>query len=142
MKTMTKTEKRRRLADLKLLLASIAAYHEKFYLAQALRFDDISLDGEDCPLCQVYVLQNDSCKGCPIAEFSLKPQCRATPYYKLRDRLWQFQTKIFDRSFVKFMESVLEETKDIEACLLEEISFLVDTFFFFLENYHAQNASC
>jgi hypothetical protein len=34
----------------------------------------------DCPLCQIFIIPNSSCKGCPVYEKTKYSVCKQTPY--------------------------------------------------------------
>lgn len=45
----------------------------------------IDKGGENCPLCQLFILPNDSCAGCPIATRTKQSDCHGTPYMEWHD---------------------------------------------------------
>lgn len=47
--------------------------------------DDVSVWGDDCALCDLFVRPHDSCKGCPVAKRTGKAQCDGSPWGAARD---------------------------------------------------------
>jgi hypothetical protein len=62
------------------LKKSVKHWQENF---DADYYMDISIYAEDCPLCSIFAKDND-CKGCPIRDYTGKPDCRKTPWYQVR----------------------------------------------------------
>lgn len=47
--------------------------------------DDVSVWGDYCALCQLFVVKNESCDGCPVAKRTGKEQCDGSPWGAARD---------------------------------------------------------
>jgi hypothetical protein len=62
------------------LKKSVKHWQENF---DADYYFDISIYEEDCPLCSIFAKDND-CKGCPIRDYTGKPDCMGTPWYQVR----------------------------------------------------------
>ena len=67
------------------LWMSISHWHENWADPE-----NMQIFGEDCALCQLVDSINSgseselSCDGCPVAEYTEKPDCRGTPWIHLR----------------------------------------------------------
>ena len=59
------------------LKKSVKHWQENFDADHCL---DISIYDEDCPLCSIFA-NDDDCKGCPIRDYTGKPDCRKTPWH-------------------------------------------------------------
>jgi hypothetical protein len=44
----------------------------------------IQIYDDYCPLCAIFG-EDDACKGCPISDYTGKPDCRKTPWEKVRN---------------------------------------------------------
>ena len=62
------------------LKKSVKHWQENF---DADYYFDISIYEEYCPLCSIFA-NDDDCKGCPIRDYTGKPDCRKTPWYQVR----------------------------------------------------------
>ena len=56
-------------------------HHKQNLLAETP--DDVSLGVENCALCELYIMRNKTCAGCPVAERAGNALCTNTPYKKL-----------------------------------------------------------
>ena len=45
---------------------------------------DIMIYDDDCPLCHLFGADDD-CKGCPIRDYTGKPNCQKTPWNQVRN---------------------------------------------------------
>jgi len=49
---------------------------------------EASCDSDDCALCRMFVIPNDHCFGCPVAEATKVDDCQNTPFYDARHVLF------------------------------------------------------
>ena len=50
---------------------------------------DVSVSGEDCALCNVFV--GGGCHGCPVMERTGQRGCNGTPYYRAQDAFFAWR---------------------------------------------------
>ena len=84
--------------------------------------DDVSVWGDYCALCQLFVVKNESCDGCPVAKRTGKEQCDGSPWGAARDEFkkwrWAYLVDLQEardafraaaRAEREFLESLLPE---------------------------------
>lgn len=56
-------------------------------------FCDISIDSDNCALCQEFALKTKSCDGCPVHESS-GDGCETTPWRKVADLYYEWEYRL------------------------------------------------
>lgn len=80
----------------------------------------------NCPLCQMFLVKSDTCRGCPVYEKTRKSYCKGSPY---EDWDGLFLNNRSSEQLEKSLPSIkmnCEEEKYLEAKILaeEELEFL------------------
>jgi hypothetical protein len=78
---------------------------------------DIQIYEDDCPLCAIFG-EDDACKGCPIRDYTGKPDCLKTPWEKVRN---EYDNNLIASPGPRLKNAIIKEL-DFLKMLYEKLS--------------------